>query len=67
VKHPVKVHAWGCFSKNGFGKLVVFTNNLNAKKLIEIYRRGLPSMAKLGGPNSDLVLQEEMTLNTCQS
>ncbi|CAF1219446.1 unnamed protein product [Rotaria sordida] len=21
VKHPVKVHVWGCFSKHGFGKL----------------------------------------------
>ena len=30
VKHPIKIHVWGCFSQNGFGCLVLFTENLNA-------------------------------------
>lgn len=30
VKYPVKVHVWGCFYKQGFGTLYLFTDNLNA-------------------------------------
>lgn len=41
VKHPVKVHVWGCFSKQGFGTLHVFTDNLNAAKMVKIYQRAL--------------------------
>jgi transposase len=60
VKHSVKLHAWGCFSRNGFGRLITFSKNLNAKRLLSIYQLGLvPSLTKLGGPNSDLVLQED--------
>ena len=29
VKHCAKVHAWGCFSANGVGKLFLFTRNLD--------------------------------------
>jgi len=32
VKHPVKVHVWSCFSKQGFGTLHIFTDNFNAAK-----------------------------------
>lgn len=39
VKHPVKVHLWGCFSKLGFGALHLFTYNLNAPKMVEIYKK----------------------------
>lgn len=41
VKHPVKVHVWGCFSKQGFGTLCLFTDNLDAAKMIKIYQRAL--------------------------
>ena len=32
VKHPIKIHVWGCFSQRGFGCLDIFTENLNAQK-----------------------------------
>ena len=32
VKHPIKIHVWGCFTQRGFGCLELFTENLNAKK-----------------------------------
>ena len=41
VKHPTKVHAWGCLSENGFGKLYCFTSNLNAELLCKIYKKAL--------------------------
>lgn len=28
VKHPIKIHVWGCFCKRGFGYLYLFTSNL---------------------------------------
>ena len=47
VKHPKKVHAWGCLSENGFGKLYCFTSNLNAELLCKIYKKALlPSIQK---------------------
>lgn len=47
VKHPVKVHVWGCFSKQGFGTLHIFTGNLNAAKMVKIYQKALlPSAQK---------------------
>ncbi|CAK9829647.1 Transposable element Tcb2 transposase [Anthophora retusa] len=41
VKHAIKVHVWGCFNVRGFGTLCLFTDNLNAIKMKEIYQRGL--------------------------
>lgn len=41
LKHPKKIHIWGCFSSNGFGRIVLFKENLNAEKLITIYKNGL--------------------------
>ena len=32
VKHPIKIHVWGCFSQRGFACLEPFTENLNAQK-----------------------------------
>jgi DDE superfamily endonuclease len=41
VKHPQKVHAWGCFSAQGFGKLFLFTQNLDANLMAQIYEKAL--------------------------
>ncbi|XP_011883774.1 PREDICTED: uncharacterized protein LOC105570932 [Vollenhovia emeryi] len=46
VKHRVKVHLWGCFSKQGFGTVHLFTNNLNAKNILKIYKKALLPSAK---------------------
>lgn len=61
VKHVVKVHVWGCFSKQGFGTLHIFTDNLNAAKMVKIYRRDLlPSAQKwLIRKNKKWLLQED--------
>lgn len=61
VKHPTKVHVWGCFSASGFGKLICFHKNLNAEYLCNIYEKGLlPSADNLFGPgNLDWFLVED--------
>lgn len=61
VKHPAKVHVWGCFCSKGFGVLYVFTGNLNAEKMNEIYRKCLLKSAKrwFGPDTSAWVLQED--------
>ena len=60
VKHPVKVHIWGSVSSVGFGRCHLFTTNLNAKKLVEIYSTALvASIAKFGGSNNSWILQED--------
>jgi len=41
VKHSAKVHARGCFSSKGFGKLFLFTKNLDAKYMCTIYEKAL--------------------------
>ena len=41
VKYAPKVHAWGCFSFNGFGRLYIFQDNLNADLLVTIYEEAL--------------------------
>jgi len=41
IKHPIKVHIWVFFSKQGFGTLYIFINNLNAAKIVKIYQRAL--------------------------
>jgi transposase len=48
VKHPVKIHVWSCFSKYGFGKLVLFTQTLNSKFMYKIYKNGLLPSVKNG-------------------
>ncbi|CAF2551455.1 unnamed protein product [Rotaria sp. Silwood2] len=54
TKHPVKVHVWSCFSKNGFGKLVLFRQTLNSKLMCKIYQNGLlTSVKKWFGDNSN--------------
>lgn len=61
VKHPAKVHVWGCFNKRGFGKLFVFTRNLDAAFMNKIYSRALLPSAKkwFGTGNSNWTLQED--------
>jgi hypothetical protein len=47
VKHPQKIHVWGCFCSEGFGKLFIFKQNLSAQLMVKIYKRALlPSMKK---------------------
>lgn len=61
VKHPVKVHVWGCFSKRGFGNLNLFTGTLNAVKMNQIYQKALlPSARRLfPSPSESWILQED--------
>jgi hypothetical protein len=61
IKHPVKINVWGCFSERGFGRLELFTENLNAEKMVKIYERGLlKSAEKMFGRNKKIwVLQED--------
>lgn len=61
VKHPIKVHAWGCFSSQGFGKLYCFANNLNGDLLCKIYEKALlPSASNMfGTENNEWLLQED--------
>ena len=61
VKHPQKVHVWGCFSAQGFGNLHIFEENLDATLMTTIYKISLlPSIPALF-PNSskDWILQED--------
>jgi hypothetical protein len=61
VKHPLKIHTWGCFSAAGFGKLYLFKENLNAQLLTRIYEEALlPSASELFGDSQDAwFLQED--------
>ena len=34
VKHTIEIHVWGRFSQRGFGCLELFTENLNAQKML---------------------------------
>ena len=57
-KHYPKIHVWGCFSKLGFGRIVLFKENLTAKKLLDIYEEGLlPSVKVID--SHDWILQED--------
>lgn len=61
VKHPVKVNVWGCFSSRGFGRIVCFPQNLNAKFMCAIYKRGLLATARkqFGLESTSWKLQED--------
>lgn len=61
VKHPIKVHVWGCFSKRGFGCLFVFTGILNAQRMRNIYKKCLMKSATMlfGSDTTTWVLQED--------
>ena len=50
VKHPMKVHVWGCVSANGFGRCCSFVKNLTGAKMVKIYEKALlPSARTLFG------------------
>ena len=38
IKHPPKVHMWGCFSGYGMGDLFLFEENLDAPLMVKILR-----------------------------
>lgn len=61
VKHPAKVHVYGCFSAKGFGSLFVFTENLNAERMVKLYQKCLLPSAKslYGQRNQNWILQED--------
>lgn len=61
VKHPPKIHVWGCFSSHGFGALYLFKDNLNAKKMIKIYKTVLMKSVRHFGftNNNEWWLQED--------
>jgi len=67
VKHPGKVNVWGCFSSKGFGKLVIFTENLNAPLLLKIYNKGLCRQGGFQKRRRDESCKRIMTPNTPQS
>jgi len=54
------VHVWGCFSKQGFGTLHIFTQNLDAAKMVQIYERVLlPSAQRWFTKNNENWLLQE--------
>lgn len=61
VKHPSKIHVWGCFSAQGFGKLICFRRNLDAHFMCSIYERGLLASADefFGEDSLEWILQED--------
>jgi transposase len=61
VKHPIKVNVWGCFSSKGFGRIVCFPQNLDAKLMCSIYRYGLLPTAykQFGRDSTSWKLQED--------
>ena len=61
VKHPIMIYVWGCFSQRGFGCLDLFTENLNAQKMLHIYENSLLRSAEkmFGAKNKDWILQED--------
>lgn len=50
IKHPQKVHVYGAFCEKGFGKLTVFTGNLNVVRMNQLYKSTLlPTADKFYG------------------
>lgn len=61
VKHSQKVHVYGAFCEAGFGRLTVFTGNLNAVRMCNLYKSTLLPTAKkfYGSDNSNWLLLED--------
>jgi transposase len=60
VKHPVKVHIWGCVSSKGFGQCYIFRQNLNARFMKRIYKKALiASRKQLFKRQADSMLLQE--------
>jgi hypothetical protein len=63
-KHYPKIHVWGCFSSKGFGRIILFRENLKSKKLIDIYDKGLLPSAKEFKINSWVLLEDNDSKHT---
>lgn len=61
IKHPQKVHVYGAFCESGFGNLTIFTGNLNAVRMVQLYRSTLLPTAKKyhGNDKSKWMLLED--------
>lgn len=65
LTEPLSIHRkfmqWGCFSKEGFGKLLFFKKNLTGPRLIELYERGLlpTALEQFGENKDDWILMED--------
>jgi transposase len=61
IKHPSKLHVWGCFCSYGFGELITFEEVLDSSKMIEIYKKGLlfTSQKYFGHNNNNWILCED--------
>ncbi|CAF1514028.1 unnamed protein product [Adineta ricciae] len=61
VKYPIKVNVWGCFSSKGFGRIVCFRQNLDARFMCTIYKHGLLPTAykQFGRDSTSWKLQED--------
>ncbi|CAF1518427.1 unnamed protein product [Adineta ricciae] len=61
VKYPIKVNVWGCFSSKGFGRILCFRQNLDARFMCTIYKHGLLPAAykQFGRDSTSWKLQED--------
>ena len=61
VKHPLKVHVWGCICGGGFGNIYCFTENMNSELLCKIYQKSFIPSAKMlfGAEDQTWVIQED--------
>lgn len=61
IKHPQKVHVYGAFCEQGFGNLTIFTGNLDAARMVKLYRSTLLPTARkyYGGDKSKWILLED--------
>ncbi|CAG8540054.1 5297_t:CDS:2 [Cetraspora pellucida] len=68
IWHPLKVHVWSCFSSSGFGKLILFQKNINAKFMITIYEKGLlPSSIKKWKKENDIKILPWLSVSPDQN
>ena len=64
VKHPLKLHVWGCFSRKAFGRIIVFNQNLTGDFMYDLYDAGLLPTAEdqfPEGPTSWLLQEDNDT------
>ena len=60
VKHPLKTNVWGCVSFTGFGRISIFSPNLDAPLLCSIYKKSLlPTASAAFGASVKWTLQED--------
>jgi transposase len=59
VKHPPKIHVWGCFASGGVGRIHVFKENLDAKLYKEILKEHLMKSAHVFWPNGIWHFQQD--------